>query len=715
MGARLHEFRRVPLSLAMAIGPLDAARDLSLVVWPSDAEVGGLEGASEDDVRLVEVPGAEGFAAALNATLDGAAACDVAVVLAPCELPAAALRRVQAAAYTDDTVGAACALVAGATAMFLGSDGDPVLDVDAEAPRIGGAPVHPRVFSLRGPCIVVRGSTLQLLAPLPRELVQPSQALNELSSRILAVGLSCVVADDVLVRGPGTADAEDRLDGRRAAVRAIDDALEIGPLRRALVAARSSGRARSVTIDGRGLTAGASGTQTYIGGLVTALALSDDLEVRVAVRPGATSETLDRFRDAGVQVDVLGEDDAPAPGRRHTDIAHRPQQVFVAEDLHALRALGERIVISHLDLISYRAPTYHADLAEWLRYRAVTRIALSAADAVAFLSAHAREDAVAEELVEVERTALAGVGMDGPPDDETTRRPAAVPPDVSLLAMIGADYRHKNRVFALRILGELVDTHGWNGVIVLAGGHVPHGSSAAEEAELLTAHPDLARRVIDLGPVDAAHKRWLLAHASALMAPSLYEGFGLVPLEAALAGIPCLYAPVTSMTEVVGADLATIVPWDAAASAARALPLLSAGPPRDAHVAALRASLDRWRWSDVVDRLRGLYDDTLTRPYRPSAPRAFDELQREELIVALERARTDLLARVSHGLPLIDERGGMLSRREQHGLMRITARPWLRGAVLGPIGLLGAIGPELDTGSEPVRGDAAATDEAASP
>jgi glycosyltransferase involved in cell wall biosynthesis len=668
---------------------------LSVLPWPGEigADPGTVVETLPAAVQTLAVDPDQSLATALWDAFGQHPDNDLALLLCPCELPAGALERVQAAAHADDTVGAACALVVGGPPMFPGFDGDPVLDA-AVPPRLSDGAVHPRVFALRGPCVVLRASTLGLLGPLPGEVATPDALLAELSARILATGLSCVLADDVTVAGPLTEAIGDAAPTWFGAARALDDGLELGPIRRALVSARASGRCLSVTIDGRGLGSSASGTQTYVSGLITALARSGRAEVRVAAGSRVPPELLDRFRTAGAHIDRLGEHDAQAPGRRRTDIVHRPQQVFVPEDLRLLRALGERIVISHLDLIAFRNPTYHPAQEDWIRYRATTRLALSAADAVVFFSEHARADALAEDLVEQERTALAGVGVDDAgteADGVGTRRPASVPTDVPLLVMIGADYRHKNRVFALRLLDELVCAHQWPGTLVLAGGHVEHGSSAPEEAELLTARPELAARTVDLGSVGEAEKRWLLEHATALLAPSVYEGFGLIPLEAARAGLPCLYAPVTSMVEVVGSELAALIPWDAAASAAQVLPLLTSGAERKRHVEALRGALANWRWESVVERLLEAYTLALAGPYRTSAPRAWSELEREELIVALYEARLDFERRVAHGLPLID-RGGLLSREQQRGLMRSAARPWLRAAVLGPVGLLGSGG-----------------------
>ena len=63
----------------------------------------------------------------------------------------------------------------------------------------------------------------------------------------------------------------------------------------------------------------------------------------------------------------------------------------------------------------------------------------------------------------------------------------------------------------------------------------------------LAGRPHLAERVVDLPAVSEVEKRWLYGRTAAVLYPSLYEGFGLVPFEAADYGVPCLWAPVTAM------------------------------------------------------------------------------------------------------------------------------------------------------------------------
>jgi glycosyltransferase involved in cell wall biosynthesis len=55
-----------------------------------------------------------------------------------------------------------------------------------------------------------------------------------------------------------------------------------------------------------------------------------------------------------------------------------------------------------------------------------------------------------------------------------------------------------------------------------------------------------------LGIVTPAKLQWLYAHARALVFPSLYEGFGLPPLEAMAAGCPVVSSSAGSLREICG-------------------------------------------------------------------------------------------------------------------------------------------------------------------
>ena len=88
--------------------------------------------------------------------------------------------------------------------------------------------------------------------------------------------------------------------------------------------------------------------------------------------------------------------------------------------------------------------------------------------------------------------------------------------------------------------------------LVIAGARGWHSEEVARAAAAL---PGL---VVMVGRIDDAERDALLGRATALTYPSLFEGFGLPPLEAMAAGTPVLASTTTAMPEVLG-DAALLV------------------------------------------------------------------------------------------------------------------------------------------------------------
>lgn len=73
---------------------------------------------------------------------------------------------------------------------------------------------------------------------------------------------------------------------------------------------------------------------------------------------------------------------------------------------------------------------------------------------------------------------------------------------------------------------------------------------------------ELSDRVHHIPYVSAAEKWWLLKHASALVYPSFFEGFGLPPLEAASVGCPTIVSDCTALPETMGDASIFVSPYD---------------------------------------------------------------------------------------------------------------------------------------------------------
>ena len=127
-------------------------------------------------------------------------------------------------------------------------------------------------------------------------------------------------------------------------------------------------------------------------------------------------------------------------------------------------------------------------------------------------------------------------------------------------------------------------------MLVFAGGHRPVGVSALLERTYLGAHPEDADHVLDLGPVSEGLKTWLDRHAAMVLYPTLYEGFGLVPFEAAAFGTPSSYSRRSALGDFLPDDGALLEGWNADVSARRIAGVLADPSAGRAIVAAVRES-----------------------------------------------------------------------------------------------------------------------------
>jgi glycosyltransferase involved in cell wall biosynthesis len=319
-------------------------------------------------------------------------------------------------------------------------------------------------------------------------------------------------------------------------------------------------------------------------------------------------------------------------------------------------------VLTQLDSIAYHNPAYFADHEEWRGYRELTRMALAFAHRVVFCSPHARDDARAEDLVDDERAELVPLGVDH--RIVVPEREPVAPPGLEgrpFLLCLGTDFLHKNHPFAFALFERLRSQHGFDGRLVLAGPHALRGTSEGEEAAWRAAHPQLAADVVALGECPEAEKAWLYRHAALVLYPTTFEGFGFIPFEAAEAGAPSLWASQSSMADLLPAEHAGIVPWDADASAARAARLIADPSPL---VEAVRAAAAELTWDRCAEQLVHVYRAAATGPRRVSAE------PHESL--------TDL------AMSLVGPRG-WLSPDDQLALLAVSARPALKRTVFSAL------------------------------
>jgi glycosyltransferase involved in cell wall biosynthesis len=401
---------------------------------------------------------------------------------------------------------------------------------------------------------------------------------------------------------------------------------------------RRASRAARIVIDGRCLAQPLSGTQVQVLGLAGGLVRAG-ADVAV-MRPGTlhptVSSEIERLGNAVrfVQAEVVGR----------PDIFHRPFQVRSLHELADCLSVGERLVLTHQDMILDRTRAYAFTDDSWHDYRRTTAAALSSADEVGFFSRHAALDAASEGSLELDRATVVALGVDHLSHtgvEDTVVRPLDGRP---FLLVVGNSYWHKNRLFAFRLLRRLVEAHGWDGGLVLAGGHPGRGSSLGAEQALLNDTPALRPRVADLGYVPESVQGALYRSAQLVLFPSMYEGFGLIPFEAASAGTACAYTHRASMRELLP-PLGALPSFDVEEAGSFVLGLLEDEAARARVVAAITDAARPLTWDRTAAGYLQVYDRALARDPRGVSRLLLSVPPKDSRVTARESVILDIYRR----------------------------------------------------------------------
>ena len=166
------------------------------------------------------------------------------------------------------------------------------------------------------------------------------------------------------------------------------------------------------------------------------------------------------------------------------------------------------------------------------------------------VSEFSKQRLVATLKISPEKIAVVHNGITPPPATIDTRTRQSIADSLHLpkrfLLFVGSLDPRKN----LEKLVQAFSSADIDGVHLLVAGGANRSLFANGQFD-----PDTQKRVRFLGHVDEATLETLYARAEAFVFPSLYEGFGLPPLEAMARGCPVLCSNTTSMPEVCGDDI----------------------------------------------------------------------------------------------------------------------------------------------------------------
>ncbi|MCL2700341.1 MAG: glycosyltransferase family 1 protein [Phycisphaerae bacterium] len=175
--------------------------------------------------------------------------------------------------------------------------------------------------------------------------------------------------------------------------------------------------------------------------------------------------------------------------------------------------------------------------------------------------------------------------------------------DTRVLGHVGGLSSNKNHTFLLDIFKEFLRDDA-RAVLLLVGGG-PLKDELTDKARRL----GIADSVIFYGKTDTPEK--LFSAFDAFVLPSLYEGLGMVVVEAAASGLPCLVSDVVPQ-EVNVADTIRFLPLGDAAAWATALRELN-WPQRRADAADVAKSIEAHGYNieQASPSLQKFYEETL--------------------------------------------------------------------------------------------------------
>ena len=311
-------------------------------------------------------------------------------------------------------------------------------------------------------------------------------------------------------------------------------------------------------INGSDLGRQRGGNESYLEGLLAGLAAADARVTVITAGQGAQQVQRAPWSHHFDVVDVGAYRRLPFLLWQQTAILRRLQPDWFLSTFFLPPAVPCRAGVFIHDL-SFRAhPEYYPPPIA-LYMRLLTGLAVQRAEVVLALSEFTRQETLrfypaAQAKFEV---IYPGLGAEFQPDDDpTSDDPILVALGVQrpYLLAVGNIHPRKNLARLLDAWERLCDARPTVPTMVWVGPGRWDSSDLVRRAK--------AAGVQLPGFVAAAHLPALYRQAEALVYPSLYEGFGLPPLEAMACGTPALTANTTALPEAVGDAAVTVDPTD---------------------------------------------------------------------------------------------------------------------------------------------------------
>jgi glycosyltransferase involved in cell wall biosynthesis len=355
------------------------------------------------------------------------------------------------------------------------------------------------------------------------------------------------------------------------------------------------------------------GIGTYIRNLVHELAqLDPSSEYVLFARPGDLAE----IAASGGNVRGIAESAPPyslgeqlrlplAARRLGADLFHAPHYVLPP------LVTGPTVVTIH-DCIHLRFPQYLPSRAAWLYAHTMIRLAARKATRILTVSDASKRDILHYTGVRDDKVVVVHNGLDArfaaPPDaDALDRVRQRFDLGHPYVLYVGNIKPHKNLerlidAFALARAGGPDDLR-----LVLIGDEISKYPALRQSVH----RHRLDKYVRYFGFQPAATLVAFYRLARAFVFPSLYEGFGLPPLEAMANLTPVVTSNLSSLPEVVGDAAVLVDPYDAQSIADGIRRAISDEPLRQTLIERGRRRAQAFSWRESAARTLGVYREAI--------------------------------------------------------------------------------------------------------
>lgn len=283
------------------------------------------------------------------------------------------------------------------------------------------------------------------------------------------------------------------------------------------------------------------------------------------------------------------------PSRRDVGIFH--ETYYSMTDC---RPRSARRIITVFDMIHEKFPQYFS---RWDRTRRIKAHAVQRADHIICISENTRRDLIDIQGIAPEKISVVALGHSLLPFQPSTS--VAALPQQPYILYVGGRVGYKNFAGLLRAYAESTSLREEFSLVCVGGGRF-----TAQELSLLK-HLGLDQdKTLQVAANDSMLAA-LYSAAALFVFPSLYEGFGIPPLEAMSFGCPVACSNTSSLPEVVGNAAELFNPTDCA-EIRTALERIAFSPQRKAQLVSLgHQRVTQFSWEKCAHETLRVYHKIL--------------------------------------------------------------------------------------------------------